>query len=173
MTWQIDSGHSIVQFTARHMMLTKVRGEFAQFSGELDLNEAEPTRSTVNVSIDVASLSTRDEKRDGHLKSPDFFNVEAFPHMTFVSTSVEQTGGDTGKLHGHLTIKDITKPVALDVEYLGQQKSPWGTTSAGFVASTRINRKEWGLTWNVALESGGVLVGEDIDIRIEIEAVKA
>lgn len=172
MAWQIDSSHSHIQFTVRHMMISRVRGSFESFSGTVNLNEETPSESTVAVSIDAGSIRTRDEQRDGHLKSPDFLDVENFPALTFASTKVERTGTKSAKLYGDLTIRDITRPVVLDVEYVGQAKSPWGTVSAGFNASTKINRKEWNLTWNQALETGGVLVGEEIAIDIELELVK-
>jgi polyisoprenoid-binding protein YceI len=124
------------------------------------------------VQIETASVNTRDEKRDGHLRSPDFFNSDEFPYMTFVSKRVEQTDESTGKLIGDLTIRDVTREVALDVEFYGLAKSPWGTTSAGFCGLTKLDRREWGLTWNQALETGGWLVGDQINIEIEVELVK-
>ncbi|MEZ4706491.1 MAG: YceI family protein [Caldilineaceae bacterium] len=172
MAWQIDPTHSHVQFTVRHMMISKVRGSFEKFSGAVDFDEDEPTNSSVDVTIDVDSVNTREEQRDGHLKSPDFFDAATYPSITFKSTSAEKTGENQGKLHGNLTIKDVTHPVTLNVEYAGQAKSPWGTTSAGFTASGKISRKDWGLTWNQALETGGVLVGDDVQFDIEIELVK-
>ena len=172
MTWNLDTSHSEVTFAVRHMMISTVRGKFNKFSGTIDFNEADPAKSTVDVSIDAASIDTRDEKRDGHLKSGDFFDVEKFPALTFKSTRVEKVSDNSGRVYGDLTIRDVTRPVVLDVEYAGQARSPWGTTSAGFSATTKINRKDFGLTWNVALETGGVLVGEDISIAIEAELVK-
>jgi len=172
MSWQIDSSHSHIYFTARHMMISKVRGSFENFSGTINFDEENPTNTTVNVEVDLTSVSTRDEKRDGHLKSPDFFDVENYPTMEFVSTRVEQIDEHNGRLYGQLTIKDITKEVVLDVDYAGIAKSPWGTVSAGFSASGSLNRKEWGLNWNQALETGGVLVGDKINIEIELELVK-
>ncbi len=172
MAWSIDNGHSAVSFSARHMMLSTVRGRFNSFSGTVEFNEADPTQSAVDIQIDVTSIETRDEKRDGHLKSADFFEVEKYPTMAFKSTKVEKLGENHGKLHGNLTIKDVTKPVTLDVEYHGLAKAPWGTTSAGFAAKTSIDRKDWGLTWNVALETGGILVGDKINIEIDLEVVK-
>ena len=172
MSWQIDPTHSHAQFTVRHMMISKVRGSFEKFSGTVDFDESEPTNSKVDVTIEVDSINTREEQRDGHLKSPDFFDAATYPAIAFKSTKSEKTSDNRGKLHGDLTIKDVTRPVTLDVEYAGQAKSPWGTTSAGFTGSTKINRKDWGLTWNQALETGGVLVGEDVQIDIEIELVK-
>ncbi len=172
MTWNLDLSHSEVNFAVKHMMISTVRGKFNKFSGTIDFNEADPTHSSIDVSIDVASIDTRDEKRDGHLKSGDFFDVEKFPAITFKSTKVEKVSDSTAKVTGDLTIRGVSRPVVLDVTYAGQAKSPWGTTSAGFSASTKISRKDWGLTWNVALETGGVLVGEDISISIEAELVK-
>ncbi len=172
MTWQIDSAHSHIYFTARHMMISKVRGQFESFSGEVNYDEENPTRTTVDIQIDAASLNTKEAQRDGHLKSPDFLDVANYPVVRFQSTKVEQTGADSGKLYGNLTIRDITKPVVLDVEYAGQAQSPWGNISAGFSGSTTINRKDWGLNWNQALETGGVLVGDKIQIEIELELVK-
>lgn len=172
MTWQIDSSHSHINFTARHMMISKVRGSFENFSGTVNFDEENPTNTTVSVAVDLTSLNTRDEQRDGHLKSPDFFDVENYPTMKFVGTRVEQIDENNGRLYGQLTIKDITKEVVLDVEYAGIAKSPWGTESAGFSATGSLNRKEWGLNWNQALETGGVLVGDKINIEIELELVK-
>ncbi|MCA9920160.1 MAG: polyisoprenoid-binding protein [Anaerolineales bacterium] len=172
MTWQIDSSHSHINFTARHMMISKVRGAFENFSGTVNFDEENPTNTTVNIEVDLSSINTRDEQRDGHLQSPDFFDVATYPTMTFVSTRVEQVDANNGRLYGQLTIKDVTKEVALDVEYAGVAKSPWGTESAGFSASGSINRKDWGLTWNQTLETGGVLVGDKINIEIELELVK-
>ena len=172
MSWQIDSSHSHINFTARHMMISKVRGSFESFSGTIDFDEENLTNTSVNIEVDLASVNTRDEQRDGHLKSPDFFDVENHPTMKFVSTRVEQNDGNNGRLYGQLTIKGVTKEVVLDVEYAGIAKSPWGTVSAGFSANGTINRKEWGLNWNQALETGGVLVGDKINIEIELELVK-
>jgi polyisoprenoid-binding protein YceI len=172
MAWQIDTSHSNIQFTVRHMMISKARGTFGSFSGTVDYNEANPAASTVDVSIDTASINTKDEKRDGHLQSPDFFDVATYPTMTFKSTRVEVVDDSHGKIYGDLTIRDVTKEVVLDTEFSGVAKSPWGTESAGFSATTKINRKDFGLNWNVALETGGWLVGEDVTIEIELEIVK-
>ena len=173
MAWNIDTSHSEILFSVRHMMISNVRGQFTKFSGNINLDEANPANSSVDVTIDVASINTRDEKRDGHLTSPDFFDAATYPTITFKSTNVEKTGDNTGKIHGDLTIKGVTKAVALDTTFVGKAKSPWGTTSAGFNASTKINRTDFGLTWNVALETGGILVGEEITITIELEAVES
>ena len=172
MAWVIDQSHSQVLFSVKHMMISTVRGQFKNFTGTVEADEANPTAAQVDVQIDASSIVTGDEKRDGHLRSPDFFNTEEFPYITFKSTRVERLDESTGKLIGDLTIRDVTKQVVLDLEYAGQAKSPWGTTSAGFSASTKINRKDWGLNWNVALETGGWLVGDQITINIDLELVK-
>jgi polyisoprenoid-binding protein YceI len=172
MAWQIDSAHSEVTFSARHMMISKVRGRFNEFSGTINFDEENPSASTVDVTIQADSISTRNADRDGHLKSADFLNVAEYPTITFVSTNVEQTDDDEGKLTGNLTIAGVTKPVTLKVEYAGQAQSPWGMTSAGFSGSTKIDRRDFDLTWNAALETGGVLVGNDIKIEIELELIK-
>lgn len=172
MSWQIDSSHSHINFTARHMMISKVRGSFESFSGTVNFNEENPVNSTVDIAVDLSSINTRDAQRDGHLKSPDFFDVASHPTMRFVSTRVEQIDENNGRLIGDLTIKGVTHEVALDVEYAGVAKSPWGTESAGFSATGSLNRKDWGLNWNQALETGGVLVGDKINIEIELELVK-
>lgn len=172
MSWQIDSAHSEINFSVRHMMISKVRGTFESFSGSVNFDESNPTNTTVDISIDAAGINTREDQRDGHLRSPDFLNADEFPTLTFKSTKVEQIDENNGKLYGDLTIRGVSKPVVLDVEYAGQAKSPWGTTSAGFSAKTSINRNDWGLTWNQALETGGILVGDKIAIEIELELVK-
>lgn len=172
MTWQMDSSHSEILFSVRHMMISKVRGQFENFRGNIEFDPNNLEATTVDVVIDAESLNSRNDDRDTHLKSADFLEVEEYPHIHFKSSEVRQTQGGQGKLFGDLTIKDITRPVVLDVTYNGMAQSPWGTTSAGFSASGKINRKNWDLTWNQALETGGVLVGEDINIAIELELVK-
>ena len=172
MSWQIDTAHSEILFSVRHMMLSKVRGQFEKFSGAVDFNEADPAATMIEVEIEAASINTREAQRDAHLKSPDFLDTAAYPTLTFKSTGVEMTDDSHARLHGDLTIRGKTRPVTMEVEYIGQAKSPWGATSAGFNARTKINRKEWDLTWNVALETGGWLVGEEIEISLEVELVK-
>ena len=172
MSWNIDSSHSEIQFVVRHMMLSKVRGQFEKFTGTVNLDENNPANTSVDIQIEVNSINTRDAKRDGHLRSPDFFNAEVYPHMTFKSSRVEVLDLKHAHLIGDMTIRDVTHPVTLNVEHLGMVKNPWGMTSTGFTASTRISRKDWGLTWNMALESGGFLVGDEIEINIELELVK-
>ncbi len=172
MSWTIDPAHTRATFSAKHMMITNVHGQFNEVEGAVDFNEQDPTRSTVDVKIVAASLNTHEEKRDAHLKSPDFFDVEKYPYLLFKSARVEKTSENTGRIYGDLTIRDMTKPVTLDVEYNGQAKSPWGATSAGFTATTKVNRKDWDLNWNMALETGGWLVGDTITINLEVEIVK-
>lgn len=172
MTWQLDPSHSSIQFVARHMMLSKVRGEFEKFAVDLHLDPAHPENASVEARIEASSINTRDAQRDAHLKSPDFLNAAEFPELVFKSTGIEKTGEAEARLHGDLTIRGVTKPVVLDVTYLGASKSPWGATALGFEASTKILREDWGLTWNVALETGGWLVGKDITIQIEAEFVQ-
>ncbi len=171
-SWVIDNSHSMVQFTVRHMMISKVRGRFERFNGSVVFDEQNPVNSSVNVQIEAASIETRDAKRDAHLTSPDFLDVANYPYLTFASKRIEVLDESHGRIIGDLTIRGVTREVALDVEYNGQARAPWGTTSAGFHASTVINRKDWGLNWNVGLETGGVLVGEEVQIDIELEIVK-
>lgn len=172
MSWKIDPAHSNAVFTVRHMMISNVHGQFETVTGVVEFDEAVPGRSRVDVQIAAASINTRDERRDAHLRSPDFLDVEKHPYLTFKSTKVEALDNATGRITGDLTIRGVTRPVVLDVEYNGQAKNPYGLTSAGFTAHTKINRKDWNLTWNVALETGGVLVGDTINIAIELEIIK-
>ena len=172
MAWQIDSAHSQVEFSVRHMMISNVRGRFENLSGTVEFDEANPARSTVDVKIDAAGINTRDPRRDGHLKSPDFLDAEKYPYLTFKSKRGVPESESTGKIVGYLTIRDVTREVVLDVYYSGLAKSPWGTMSAGFSAETRISRKDWDLNWTQALETGGVLVGDEIKIVIELEGLK-
>jgi polyisoprenoid-binding protein YceI len=170
-TWEIDPSHSSVNFSARHLMVSKVRGRFSSFHGTIVV-PADPLQSTVNVVIDTASIDTRDDNRDTHLKSADFADVEKYPTITFVSTGVSGLHGETFTLSGNLTIKEVTNLVELEVEFNGVQQDPWGGTRAGFDAKTEFSRKDFGLEWNVALDGGGVLVGDKVTIELEIEAVK-
>ena len=172
MSWQIDQAHSHIQFAVRHMMISTVRGEFEKFNGTIDFDPENPEQSQVSVRIDAASINTRQPDRDNHLRSADFLNVEEYPVLLFESKRIERLGDNRGRVVGDLTIRDVTREVVLDVEYAGMARSPWGTTSAGFSATTTLDRKEWGLTWNQALETGGVLVGDKIKVNIEIDLVK-
>ena len=172
MAWKIDSAHSEVIFSVRHMMISTVRGRFNTVNGTVEFDEVTPGNSSVNVEIDASSIDTREQQRDDHLRSPDFLDVANYPTITFVSKRVEAVDENHGKIVGDLTIHGVTKEVVLETEYAGQAKSPWGTTSAGFSAKTKINRKDFGLGWNATLETGGVLVGEEIKVDIEMEIVK-
>jgi polyisoprenoid-binding protein YceI len=169
-TWNVDVSHSTVSFVARHLMLTKVRGRFAEFDGTLTV-AGDPLQSKVEATVQMASVSTGDAGRDNHLVTGDFFDTQQFPTMQFVSTSI-QPEGDEYLLHGDLTIKDVTKPVVFTLEFDGIVTDPWGNTKAAFSASTEINRKHFGLDWNVALDAGGVLVGDKIKIELDIQAAK-
>ena len=170
MSWSVDPMHTQVEFSAKHMGIMTVRGAFTGLTTEITFNEDDFTASSVAATIDASTLSTHDDQRDGHLKSPDFLDVEQFPTITFKSTRIEHAAHDQYRMAGDLTIKDVTRPASLDVVYSGQAKDPMGNMHAGFSAYTTINRKDWGLTWNVALETGGLLVGDQIKIALEIEA---
>ena len=172
MAFQLDNSHTQIQFSVRHMMISKVRGEFTKFSGAIDLNVEKPELTAVKVEVDLASINTRDEKRDGHLRSADFFDVENNQTLKVKSTSVQVLNKQHAKLNGDLTIRNVTKPVTLDVEFVGSAKSPWGTTSYGFAAKTKINREDFGLVWNVALESGGWLVSKEVEIENKAQSAK-
>ncbi|MCI0398886.1 MAG: YceI family protein [Chloroflexi bacterium] len=172
MSWQIDSAHSRIYFVAHHMMMARVRGQFEKFGGIIQFDDEEPTNTLIDITINAASLNTNEPQRDAHLRSADFLDAENYPVLRFQSKRVEQLDENTGRLIGDLTIRGVTREVALDVEHLGQGQNPWGATSAGFTASASINRKDWGLTWNRTLETGGVLVSDKINIEIELELVK-
>jgi len=172
-TWNIDTTHSSIGFTVRHMVFAKVRGRFASWNGALTLDPSDLTQAGVEVEIDAASIDTGVADRDNHLRSPDFFDVEKFGQLRFKSTQVEATGGERYRVHGELTIRDVTKAVVLEAEYSGQAKDPWGNQRVAFTAKTAVDRREFGLTWNQMLEAGGVLVGERIEIELEVQAVQA
>lgn len=169
--WKIDTTHSGVHFTVRHMVITKVRGAFRAFEGTIALDESDITKSSVNVSIDAASIDTAEPKRDGHLKSQDFFDVEKFPKLTFASTGVTKNG-DALSVTGNLTLHGVTKQVTLDAALEGRGKDPWGGERISFTAKTSLNREDYDLKWNQALEAGGLLVGTKIEIELDIQAVK-
>jgi polyisoprenoid-binding protein YceI len=168
--WTIDKAHSDIFFTVRHMVITKVRGRFLEWDGTLALDEQDWPKSHVEVSIEAASISTNDEKRDGHLRSADFLDAEKFPKLTFKSTKVEKASGDKLKVTGDLTIRDVTKSVTLDVAVLGKAKDPWGNNKIAFNGKVAIQREEFGAKWNQALEAGGLLVGKEVDIDLELQA---
>jgi polyisoprenoid-binding protein YceI len=170
-TWNVDPSHSGLNFSVKHLMVSKVRGRFASFSGTLNI-AADPLQSSVTAEADVASVTTGDAGRDEHLRSGDFFEAEKFPTISFASTKIESDGDDF-VLHADLTIKGVTKNVKFELEFDGVGKDPWGNTKAGFSAEAEINRKDFGLEWNAALETGGVLVGEKVKIQLDIQAVKA
>ncbi|HEX4757816.1 MAG TPA: YceI family protein [Terracidiphilus sp.] len=173
-TWNVDPAHSAAEFKVKHMMISNVKGKFSGISGVLKLDETDYTHSVVEVSIPAASLTTSDDQRDGHLKSADFFDVEKFPTLTFKSTGIDSTGGPNYAVTGDLTMHGVTKSVTLSMEDISEpSKDPWGNHRIGISGSAKINRKDFGLTWNSALESGGVLVGEDVTITLDVEFIKA
>ena len=170
-TWVIDGSHTSAEFVARHLMVAKVRGGFGSVSGTIEVAE-DPAGSGVEVEIETSSISTGDAQRDGHIKSADFFDIENHPEMKFVSTAV-RPNGSSWVLDGDLTIKDLTKPMTLEFDFVGLATDPWGNQKAAFSATATINREDWDLSWNVALETGGVLVSKKITIEIEMQAVPA
>ncbi len=170
--WSIDPSHSAVEFSVKHMMFATVRGRFSTFSGTITMPDGDPSRASVVVEIDADSIDTRDEKRDEHLRSNDFFGAGDNPKITFRSTSVQAKGKDRYEVTGDLTIRGVTKPVVLDATFNGQGVNPWGVTVAGWSAEGKIDRKEFGVNWNAALESGGFLVGDEVKIHIELEVAK-
>lgn len=170
MAWEIDNSHSHITFTVRHMVFAKVRGAFKSWNAKLDLAD-DLAKSSVKVEIDAASIDTNEEKRDGHLRSADFFDAEKFPKLTFQSKSVEKKGDKLAVL-GDLTIRGVTHPVTLEIEETGRGKDPWGQQRVAFSGHTKIKRGDYGLKWNQALEAGGVLVGEDVQIDVDVEAVQ-
>jgi polyisoprenoid-binding protein YceI len=171
--WDFDLSHSGIHFSVRHLMVSKVRGHFGSWRGRLALDPVDLTRSSVEVEIDAASVETKEPKRDDHLRSADFLDVANYPHIRFKGTGVTKVDDTTYQLQGELTIREVTRPVTLEVEYSGTVKDPWGGERAGFSAKTTINRKDFGLTWNMVLEAGGFVVGDKIEIGIEVEAIKA
>jgi polyisoprenoid-binding protein YceI len=172
-TWKLDPAHSAAEFKVKHMMISNVKGSFSNLSGVLIEDPVDPRQSSIEASIDVSTLSTGDAQRDGHLKSADFFDVEKFPTMTFKSTLVKKIGQHEHAVTGDLTLHGVTRPVTFAVEGPSAPgKDPWGNTRIGLLATTKINRKDFGLAWNAALETGGVLVGEDVSITLDVQFVK-
>ena len=172
--WTIDPVHSVAEFKVRHMMITNVKGRFRDIKGTLELDPTDVTKSKITATIGAASIDTHDADRDTHLKSADFFDVEKFPTLSFTSTRVIQTESGELKVEGDLTIHGVTRQVVFNVEGLSEPaKDPWGNMRIGFSATTKINRKDFGLTWNAALEAGGLLVGDEVTITLDIQAVKA
>ena len=171
-TWKIDASHSQVEFAVRHLMISTVRGRFADVKGTVITDGEDPAKGGVDVVIEVNSIDTREAQRDAHLKSADFFDVETYPTVTFKSTRVTEVRGDKFTLAGDLTIHGVTRDVTLDVTSEGTAKDPWGGERAGYSAVTRVNRKDFGLTWNQALETGGLIVGDEIKISLDLELIK-
>ena len=175
-TWNIDATHSAIEFAAKHMMITTVKGRLGDARGTLTIDEANPARSVAQVEFDTKSIDTRSEQRDQHLRSGDFLDVEQFPTIRFVSRRIEGAGAAPGaefRVVGDLTIRGVTKEVVLDATYEGRGRDPWGGERVSFSADTKIDRREFGLVWNAALETGGVLVSNDIKIHIEVQAIRA
>lgn len=170
-TWTVDPSHTLVEFSVRHMMVTTVKGRFTDVKATIHNFETDPSHASLDVEIATASLTTGDDGRDNHLRSADFFEVETYPTVTFKSSRVEGNG-DEFKVTGDLTLHGVTKEVTLDVTFHGTGTNPWGKTVAGFAAETKINRKDFGLNWNVGLEAGGVLVSDQIKISIDAQVVK-
>ena len=170
--WTIDPSHTSAEFAVKHIMFTTVKGRFSGVKGTITLDEDNHAASAVDVEIDVHTIDTRDEKRDGHLRSPDFFDAAHYPTITFRSTKVVPTGEHTAKITGDLTMHGVTREVTLDAEETGRGRSPFGTEVIGFTATATLNRKDYGLNWNAALESGGVLVGDEVKITLDVEATR-
>jgi len=170
--WQFDPAHSSAEFAVRHMMISTVKGSFQTLAGTIVLDEANPEGSKVEAEIDATSIETGVADRDTHLRSADFFDVAAFPKLTFRSTGILADGADSGKMQGEVTIHGVTKPVALDVSYLGEVKDPWGNRRRGYTADTILNRKDFGMTWNMVLDAGGVLVGDKVKVTLNLEAIE-
>jgi polyisoprenoid-binding protein YceI len=169
--WKIDPSHSVIEFAVKHMMFATVKGRFARFDGEIVTGE-DPTEGEVNIVIDADSVDTRDEKRDEHLRSNDFFGTGEHPRLVFKSTRVEHIPGPTFRVHGDLTMKGVTRPVVLDATFNGSGVNPWGQTVAAYSATTEIDREDWGMNFNAALETGGVLVGTKVKVSLDLEVVK-
>jgi polyisoprenoid-binding protein YceI len=172
-SYTIDPTHSRIGFVARHAMVTKVRGSFNEFEGSGYLDAEDPTNSRAELTIQAASIDTRNADRDGHLRSNDFFDMESHPEITFVSTAVEQVDPENYRVTGDLTIKGVTKPVTVDFEYTGTAVDPFGNTRIGFEGRTTVNRKDWGVNWNAALDAGGVLVSEKVTLEFEVSAIRS
>jgi polyisoprenoid-binding protein YceI len=173
-TWKLDPAHSLAEFKVKHMMISNVKGRFSGLSGTLSLDESDHTHSSVEASLDVATVKTGDEQRDGHLRSAEFFDAEKFPTITFKSSNIDAKGGADYAVTGELTLHGVTKAVTFAVEDLSQpSKDPWGNLRIGLSATTKINRKDFGLTWNSALETGGLLVGEDVTLSLEVQFIKS
>ncbi|HUG15628.1 MAG TPA: YceI family protein [Thermomicrobiales bacterium] len=170
--WAIDSGHSSAHFSVKHMVVSNVKGRFGSMSGVINLDPERPALASVTASIDASTIDTHDERRDAHLRSDDFFNVEQFPTLAFASTSVEPAGPERWRVHGDLTIRDTTRPIVLDTRFEGSILDAYGMTRSAFTATTEINRKEFGLSWNGLIETGGAIVGDTVRIELNVAAVR-
>jgi polyisoprenoid-binding protein YceI len=170
--WLLDPMHSELQFKIKHLMISNVSGAFKNFHAEVETEEEDFSTAEINLVAEMDSISTNNEQRDAHLRTSDFFEVEKYPELKFKSTKIEKTGSDIFALHGELTLKGVTKPAKLNVEFNGTTKDPWGVERAGFVVTGKINRADWGVSFNKALETGGVMLGDEIKINSEIELVK-
>ncbi|WP_246942530.1 YceI family protein [Bacillus pinisoli] len=171
--WAVDPAHSGVDFSVRHMVISSVKGSFDSYTAEIEADLADLTTASISFSVDLASVNTRNADRDNHLRSADFFDVEQFPTLTFTSTSIEKTDEDEYNVTGDVTLHGVTRQETFKVVYEGSGKDPWGNEKVGFSATGKINRGDYGLTWNAALETGGVLVGDQIKVSLEIQASKA
>ena len=171
MAWEIDASHSHIVFAVRHMMISTVRGNFNVIRGTMHIDEANPANSWVDAEAETASIDTRDDRRDSHLRSADFFEAEKYPTISFKSTKVERVESEEYKVTGDLTMHGVTKPVVFDVEYSGQIKDPYGLQRAGISGKAKISRKDWGLSWSPVLETGGAVVSDDVKLDLELEAV--
>ena len=173
-SWKVDPAHSAASFTVRHLMISNVKGEFGKPSGAVEFDRADPSKTKIDATIDIATLTTREPDRDKHLKSPDFFDIEKFPVMKFRSTSVHAAGSGKLKLTGDLTIHGVTKEVTFDVDGPTPEiKDPWGNSRIGATATTKVNRKDFGLIWNKALDGGGVMIGDEVTVTLDVELVQA
>lgn len=170
--YQLDPAHTQLAFVARYAMVTKVRGQFNDFEGTVHIDAQDPSKSSAEVRINAASISTGNEDRDTHLRNADFFDVETYPEILFKSTRVDELGDDRYRVTGDLVIKGVAKPVSVDIEYTGSAKDPFGNLRAGFDGKAEVNRKDWGVTWNAALETGGFLVGDKIKLEFDVSAIK-
>jgi polyisoprenoid-binding protein YceI len=168
--WTVDASHTSVGFSVKHMMVSKVRGRFTGVEGTIEGNPEDLTGANINFTIDASTIHTNSDDRDNHLRSADFFDTETFPKITFISTDIVKKGDSKYDVTGDMTVKDVTKKITFEAEYEGTGKNPWGVDVAGFEVEGKISRKEFGLTWNQALEAGGVLVGDDIKITIDLQA---
>lgn len=170
--WLLDPTHSELGFKVKHLMISNVSGTFKSFSAEMETEDADLTRARIKLTAQVASISTNNDQRDAHLRNSDFFEADTYPELQFLSTRVEKVDNETFNLFGELTLKGVTKPVKLTVDYNGVTKDPWGNQRAGFTVSGKINRKDWGLSYNAVLETGGVALGEEVKISADIQMVK-